>query len=62
MRRIKDSEEYYVFPGGGVEEGESSDEALEREIKEELSFDIKNYEKVFEVEQLKIYLENGETK
>lgn len=50
MRRIKNGEEYYVFPGGGVEEGESPDEALEREIKEELSLDIKNYEKVFEIE------------
>lgn len=50
MRRIKNGEEYYVFPGGSVEEGENLEEALEREIKEELSLDIKNYEKIFEIE------------
>ena len=32
--------EYYVIPGGGVEEGESLEEALIREIKEELGIDI----------------------
>ena len=37
IRRIKPDEEYYVFPGGGVEEGESFEEAMIREIKEELN-------------------------
>ena len=50
MHRIKNGEEYFVFPGGGVEEGETPEGALEREIKEELNLDIKNYEKVFKVE------------
>ncbi|MBI2674309.1 MAG: NUDIX hydrolase [Candidatus Yanofskybacteria bacterium] len=50
MRRVKNGEEYYVFPGGSVEGGESPEEALEREIKEELNLDIRNYEKVFEIE------------
>ena len=50
MRRVKNGEEYFVFPGGGVEEDESLEEALEREIKEELGLDIKNYKKIFEVE------------
>lgn len=36
--------EEYGFFGGGIEEGESSEEALKREIKEELSIEIKNYE------------------
>src|SRR3989344_804106 len=50
MRRVKNGEEYFVFPGGSVEEGENLEEALEREVKEELSLDIKNYEKIFEIE------------
>ena len=37
--RIKDGKEYYVFPGGAIEEGESSKEAVIREVKEELSID-----------------------
>lgn len=32
---------YYVFPGGGVEEGETPEEACIREIKEEVSLDAK---------------------
>lgn len=31
---------YYVFPGGGVEDGETPEEAVIREIKEELSVDV----------------------
>jgi len=36
--------EEYGFFGGGIEEGESPEEALRREIKEELNIEIKNYE------------------
>ena len=34
MRRIKNGQEYYVFPGGGVKEGESTETAIIREIRE----------------------------
>lgn len=54
MRRLKNGQEYYIFPGGGVEENESLEKALKREMKEELSIDIENPELMFELEnQLK---------
>ena len=41
IKRIKEDEVYYVFPGGGVEEGEELEEALKRECREELGVEIK---------------------
>lgn len=32
--------EYYVIPGGGLEKGETLEETLRRELKEELSIDV----------------------
>lgn len=40
MHRIKNGQEYYVTPGGGVEGIEKPDEALIREIKEEAGIPI----------------------
>ena len=42
-RKIKNGEkkEYYVIPGGGQEEGETLEENVIRELKEELNVDIK---------------------
>jgi 8-oxo-dGTP diphosphatase len=37
----KDNFVYWLLPGGGVNPGESLEEALKREIKEELDIDIK---------------------
>ncbi len=42
IHRFKNGSEYWVVPGGGVEEGETLDEALKREMKEETNLDIKN--------------------
>lgn len=42
-RRIKEDEsvkEYYVIPGGGVEQGENLEEAVKREVREEFSVDV----------------------
>ncbi|KFN03552.1 NUDIX domain-containing protein [Bacillus clarus] len=41
MKRIKGNEVYFVFPGGGIEEGETSEKATEREVYEELAVHIK---------------------
>ena len=43
-RKKKDDgsfKEYYVIPGGGVEDGEDLEEAVKRELKEEYNVDIK---------------------
>ena len=43
-RRILDDgsiKEYYVIPGGGINDNESLEDCLKRELKEELSIDIK---------------------
>jgi len=41
IKRTKPNETYWVIPGGGVEDKETNEEALVREIKEELGIDIK---------------------
>jgi 8-oxo-dGTP diphosphatase len=40
MHRFCDGKEYFCLPGGGVEEGETVEEAAVREAKEETSFDV----------------------
>lgn len=51
-RRIKDGEvkEYYVVPGGGVENNESLEETVIRELKEELNIDIEILEYLGQIE------------
>ncbi len=50
MRRIKEGQEYFVFPGGGIEGNESVEDAIIREVKEELSLDVKIDKLFFEIE------------
>lgn len=50
MHRLKNGREYYVFPGGGVEENENFEEALKREMMEELGVEISGQKLLFEFE------------
>ncbi|EJR53121.1 mutator mutT protein [Bacillus cereus VD107] len=40
IKRVREGEMYFVFPGGGIEEGETPEEATEREVYEELGIHI----------------------
>lgn len=41
MKRVKEGRMYYVFPGGGIEIGETPEEAAKREAFEELGVEVK---------------------
>ena len=59
IHRFRDGEEYWVLPGGGVDEGETPQEAVIREIKEETSIEaqLKSNELIFKDQ----YAVQGET-
>ena len=52
LRRIKNGQEYYCFPGSGIKKGETAEITMKREIKEELSLDVQSYEKLFDIVNL----------
>ena len=49
----KDYQEYYTFPGGGLEEGETPEEGIIREIKEEFGINVKVIKKMYEMQSEK---------
>ena len=57
IHRFKYGREYFVLPGGHIEEGESEEEALVREIKEETNLDARIDKKLW---TLKNPLDNSE--
>ncbi len=50
MHRINKGEEYYSFPGGGKEEGESIEEAVVRELDEETTVKVRPTKLAYRVE------------
>ena len=54
VKRNKDYEEYYTFPGGHLEDGETLEEGVIREIKEEFGIDVKVIRNVYELENNKL--------
>lgn len=55
MHRIRDGKEFFVFPGGGVEDGESLEEAVVRECLEELGVTVKVESKLLEKDDTLYY-------
>ncbi len=49
----KDFQEYYAFPGGGLEEGETLEDGVIREIKEEFGINVKVIKKLYEMKSEK---------
>ena len=41
--------DYHVFPGGGLEEGETLEEGVAREVKEEFGIEVEVKEKMYEL-------------
>lgn len=50
FHRFKNGAEYYAVPGGGVEPGETPEQAAVRELKEETTLDVTLGEKIGEFE------------
>ena len=49
VRKRRDIQDYYTFPGGGLEESETLEEGVVREIKEEFGITVKVIKKLYEM-------------
>ena len=52
VKHEKESREYWLLPGGGVEQGEDLHQAIIRELKEETSLDVKPRQLLFVCESI----------
>lgn len=53
VKRTKPDRTYWVFPGGGLKEGETTGKCLEREVYEETGLVTTSYEKCFSFRDFK---------
>lgn len=53
VRKRKNISDYYTFPGGGLEDGETLEDGVIREIKEEFGITVKVVKKLYEMESEK---------
>ncbi|MCI8761008.1 MAG: NUDIX domain-containing protein [Clostridia bacterium] len=49
VKKRKDYQDYYTFPGGRLEEGETLEEGTIREIKEEFGIQVRIVKKMYEI-------------
>lgn len=49
MRRIKNDQQYFVFPGGSVEKNENPEDTVVRELQEEFTLDISITKELFQI-------------
>lgn len=54
IHRVLPNEEYWTFPGGGIEDTESAEEAVIREVAEETNLRVLSCRKIFEDIDIKI--------
>ena len=52
--RNKEYKEYYTFPGGHLEIGETLEEGVIREIREEFGIQVRVIKKLYEIENVKL--------
>lgn len=53
VKKREDFQEYYCFPGGGLEEGETPEDGTIREIEEEFGIQVKIIKKLYEIKSEK---------
>ena len=51
MRRVRNDQVYFVFPGGHIEGDESVEDTFLREMKEELSFNVEKFREIYKIIQ-----------